>query len=232
MVNFFQDKSTIDRLQNRYRIVAINLPGAGNTPWYGPDVLFDDLTSTILAVVDGETKGPFGLVGYSTGAMLAIHLAAREPSRVNKLVSIAPWLTHDPRTVFFFDFWERLVTTDLHLFARYNTLTAFSQTAHTYMDTDSFAGTVEAFSNTGFNQDLPKLIRMNRDTVTVQEDLPQITASTMIIGFSDDRICPISYARQVAKGIAGAKFVQIEAGHGGPWEATEAMNKAIDEALS
>lgn len=225
-------QSTIDALKGRFRVVAINLPSAGNTVWAEDAIDFDALTEAVLAVAGAETNDVFHLVGYSTGAMLAIHAAARQPERVGSLVAIAPWLTNDARTQFFFNFWGRLLTTDASLFAEFNTLTALSQTAHTYMNAEAFTQTAESFVNTGFNADLLRLIRLNVETVSVAEDLPLIKARTTIVGFSDDRICPIHYARQVANGIAGATFVEINAGHAGPWEATEAMNLAIREVLT
>ena len=223
--------ATIDLLAPTHRVLAVNLPGAGHTTWSAAEVTFTDLTDLVLALADAEGLATFGLVGYSTGAMLAMQVAGTAPGRVSLLVAIAPWLTNDARTTYFFRFWGDLLQTDAQLFARYNTLTALSQTAHTYMNEEAFAGTTAAFANTGFNADLPKLLRMN-EHVSVEPALGRITAATQVVAFADDRICPPHYARTVTERIAGAALVEIPAGHGGPWEATEAMNAVITQFLA
>ena len=221
---------TIDLLAPTHRVLAVNLPGAGHTTWSAAEVGFTDLTDLVLALADAEGAATFGLVGYSTGAMLAVQIAGTAPDRVSRLVALAPWLTNDARTAYFFRFWGDLLQTDPHLFARYNTLTALSQTAHAHMDEAAFAGTTAAFASTGFNADLPKLIRLN-EQVSVEGVLSRVQARTQIVAFTDDRICPPHYARTVAAGIPGAVLVEIGAGHGGPWEATAAMNEAITQFL-
>jgi pimeloyl-ACP methyl ester carboxylesterase len=224
-------QSTIAHLAPGRTVLALNLPGAGNTTWHQAEVSLDALSRLVMALVAQEKLSRFSLVGYSTGAMVALRTAAQFPGCVDKLVAIAPWLENDARMRFFFDLWGQLLERDPSLFARYNTLTALSHLAHGQMDQSAFEVTVQSFATAGFNADLDKLIRMNQ-TASVVKDLSAITAQTTVVGFSFDNICPVGYAKAVAGGVTGAVFVEIPAGHAGPWEATGQLNGAILTALA
>jgi pimeloyl-ACP methyl ester carboxylesterase len=222
-------QTTIEQLSPYRRVIAVNLPGAGNTSWEQPSVGLEALTHLINAVAVEEQATRMDIVGYSTGAMLALTLAGKLQEKVGKVIAIAPWV-HDARQRFFFDFWHKLFLADISLFASYNTLTALSMVTHHTMSDEGFRETQHAFANTGFNSKLPDLLKM-LPTLDVSPYLPLITARTSIIGFTHDLICPPAGARVLAAQIANAGYREIAAGHAGPWEANSQMNQAIAEWL-
>ena len=88
-----QWQALIDLLKDRYRIVAPNLFGYGDTPPWGredPQTLADQ-AGLILALC-GETEGPIHLVGHSFGGAVALKAATLLGSRVGKLVLFEPTL--------------------------------------------------------------------------------------------------------------------------------------------
>jgi pimeloyl-ACP methyl ester carboxylesterase len=223
-------QTTFEQLAAHRRVLALNLPGAGKTTWSKAVVHPEQLSGLVSALAGEEGLARFSLVGYSTGAMVALRAAAQFSQLVDKLVVIAPWLPGEARMEFFFALWGQLLEMDPALFARYNTLTALSPLAHGQMDRAAFEATAQSFTATGFNADLGKLIRMNQ-SIQVEDALPLIKARTTVIGFAYDNMCPVHNARAVAERVPAAAYTEIAAGHAGPWEASGQVNQAILAAL-
>jgi pimeloyl-ACP methyl ester carboxylesterase len=82
--------SVAPRLAERYRVLAIDLPGFGRSPLAGR-------RSTIAANVDVVTRaitwlsdGPIVLIGNSMGGLLALGAAAQQPELLHGLVLVDP----------------------------------------------------------------------------------------------------------------------------------------------
>jgi len=78
-------------LQDRWRVIRIDLPGAGLTG-ADPTGDYSDARSihVLLALMDGLGVAHASVVGHSMGGRLAWRLAAEHPQRVDKLVLLAP----------------------------------------------------------------------------------------------------------------------------------------------
>lgn len=78
-------------LENRFRLVALDLPGFGLT---GPDPTGDysdeRSVAVLVALLDRLGIGQAAVVGSSMGGRIAWRFAAAEPGRVSKLVLMAP----------------------------------------------------------------------------------------------------------------------------------------------
>ena len=74
-------------LAERRRVIAIDLPGFGESPPAGPGF---DLGAVADRVVAGLGGGRFDLVGHSLGGTVAVAIAARHPEAVGRLVLVAP----------------------------------------------------------------------------------------------------------------------------------------------
>jgi pimeloyl-ACP methyl ester carboxylesterase len=218
-------QSSIELFSKSHKVISINLPSAGNTTWTKQELSLEDLAKVVKSVIENENEKSVTLIGYSTGAIVALAFAGIFESETKSVIALAPWLAN-ARQKFFFNFWGKLLKTDKELFARYNTITALSINAHGYMNDEAFEGTAQVFSNTGFNDDLPLLIE-TLTTVNIEPYLSDIKAKTKIIGFTFDLIAPINQAKEISDKVNGAVYAEIQAGHAGPWEATEKMNKEI-----
>jgi pimeloyl-ACP methyl ester carboxylesterase len=83
-------KTLLPSLGKEYTIVAIDLPGHGQTKW--EDRYFDQ--KALMAVVQG-IKNDFGaekfaLIGHSLGGRVALNIAGVQPSWVDQLILLAP----------------------------------------------------------------------------------------------------------------------------------------------
>ena len=72
-----------ERLGERYRCFAPDLPGHGDATWRRP-ASFDAVTAYLRAL----PAPSFALAGYSMGGRLALHFALTHPDRVERLVLV------------------------------------------------------------------------------------------------------------------------------------------------
>ena len=147
-------------LERERRVININLVGAGNTTFQKDQLSIDDLVALVIAVADAEEAERFSVVGYSTGAVAGLAVAARHPERINRFIAVAPWADSDARTQSFFLLWERIYAVDPTLFIHFNTHLALSEQTQLQMDAEAFSSTKRNFENAGFNDDLGKVINL------------------------------------------------------------------------
>lgn len=76
----------LDRLQQHWRVITVDLPGHGKSPpLAAPDYTIDAITDEIATVMEQGAR----VVGWSLGGMVALNLACRYPHLVKQLVLVA-----------------------------------------------------------------------------------------------------------------------------------------------
>ena len=89
-----------DRLEDRYRVVTLDLRGHGDSGRSAEGAYSQaDFSNDIGRLLKGLDLGPAVLVGHSFGGMVAAEVAATNPKRVSKLVllsSIGLWRDDTP----------------------------------------------------------------------------------------------------------------------------------------
>jgi pimeloyl-ACP methyl ester carboxylesterase len=82
-----------ETLQDRHRVIAINLFGYGNTsPWPGERPLMLADQAELVAAAAALSQEPVALVGHSLGAAVAMEAAARLGDRIRVLIVFEPIL--------------------------------------------------------------------------------------------------------------------------------------------
>src|SRR5262245_37686952 len=76
----------LPRFGEAYRAIAIDTPGFGMSDPPPPAVGIDFYARALLEAMDSLSLSSAHVVGYSTGAAIALELAATRPDRVRKLV--------------------------------------------------------------------------------------------------------------------------------------------------
>jgi pimeloyl-ACP methyl ester carboxylesterase len=80
----------LDRFTGKYRVLAIDLPGFGQSDALDGDHDFESYERCLGDLIQSRTKGPIIVVGHSMGGQLAAGLALKHPDRVVAAVLIAP----------------------------------------------------------------------------------------------------------------------------------------------
>lgn len=78
----------IPALAARYRVVVPDLIGFGRSRCPGPLPAMPDVAAVFTRWMDAAQTGPVHLVGHSMGGHLAVHVAARHPERIRRLVLV------------------------------------------------------------------------------------------------------------------------------------------------
>jgi pimeloyl-ACP methyl ester carboxylesterase len=98
-----QWRALMERLSDRFRVIAVDAYGAGKSPDWPPGTpgwLDDELA--LLEPLCDNIEGQFHLAGHSYGAAIALKAALRNPARVKSLAVYEPTLfslllAQDPR---------------------------------------------------------------------------------------------------------------------------------------
>ncbi len=85
-------------LAARYRVLAPERRGHGRTPDVEGPYSYDGMADDTAAFMDEVGAGPAHVIGWSDGAVVALHLALRRPDLVAKLVVIGSAVTDEGAT--------------------------------------------------------------------------------------------------------------------------------------
>jgi pimeloyl-ACP methyl ester carboxylesterase len=77
----------------RYRCIAVNLPGFGTSPRLSHRVTIPDYADLIIGLIKQLTDKPVVLVGHSMGGMICLNIAMKQPELVERMVLICPTIS-------------------------------------------------------------------------------------------------------------------------------------------
>ncbi|ULR52151.1 alpha/beta fold hydrolase [Streptomyces deccanensis] len=78
-----------------HTVVAPDYPGSGETPVAGAPLDLDELTDGVVDSAVRRGVGPFAVLGFSLGTLVAVRAAVRHPERVTALVLTAGFARPD-----------------------------------------------------------------------------------------------------------------------------------------
>lgn len=209
------------RLPDR-RVIALDLPGHGKSSQRGDQpVSVAGYAQAVIALLDELGIHQFIAVGHSMGGAIAQRLALTYPDRVAGLVLIGTGsrLAVNPKILETLDDDPQTVVGWIHKWSW----------APTTPD-DLRAAAYEALQATP-----PALIRADYaacDAFDVSDRLGDISAPTLVISGSLDKMTPPTLGQDLAAGIPHTQFVLIEGGgHSMHLEQAEAVAKTVRQWL-
>ncbi|WP_017591295.1 alpha/beta fold hydrolase [Nocardiopsis potens] len=217
---------------DRFTVVAPDLSGSGATTDPGGPITVDDLVAEVLGAARHAGLDRFHLVGHSLGAVVATAVAGTVPDRVLSLTAHAGWVRTDPHMAFQFDLWLRLMRIDPGLQARLLQATAMGEAtlrSRTAADFEAAAAGFAALLD-GAADGFVRQVEADL-AVDVAALLPEITAPTLLISGTDDRIVPPRHQEEQARLIPHAELLRLPGGHALPFEAPEAFTSAVLDHL-
>jgi len=194
-------------------LVRYDERGNGLSDWDTPELSFEAFVDDLETVVDAAGLDQFDLLGISQGAPVAIAYSLRHPRRIRRMILLGGYARG----------WAlRLHGDDL---ARREAMVTLTRTgwgsdnpAYRQMFTSLYipGGTAEQL---GWWNELQKIStspanaeRLQRalSTIDVTALLPYVTVPTLVAHATRDHVIPADAGRQLAHGIPGAKFLELD----------------------
>ena len=197
----------VPALAERYRVVTYDTRGPGESPAPAGPYTVDDLVDDVLALLDRIGARRAHVAGLSLGGMTAMRLAAREPSRVGRLVLLATSAKPDPQ-----GFLDRAVqarsggTAPLAPAIVGRWLTPAYAAEH-----PDLVARLEAMIVAADDEGYALCCEVVA-AVDLREDLARITAPTLVVSGAEDPALPPPHQQAIADGIAGASLVSVSPG--------------------
>ncbi|MDQ0717303.1 3-oxoadipate enol-lactonase/4-carboxymuconolactone decarboxylase [Streptomyces luteogriseus] len=194
----------IPELIKQWRVFRFDLPGHGGAPAY-PAGSVGDLTTRLLATLEGLGVQRFGYAGCALGGAVGIELALRHPERLASLALIAA----SPRFGTADEFRQRGVI------VRTNGLDPIARTAPERWFTGGFAAAQPAITEWA--------VQMVRTTdpgcyiascealasFDVRPELGRVGVPTLVLVGSDDQVTGPAEARTLVAGIPDARLAVV-----------------------
>jgi pimeloyl-ACP methyl ester carboxylesterase len=200
---------TIPGLAERHRVLAVDLPGFGRS--HGQEFRLDTAAELLAAWAEAIGLERAAFVGHSMGGLVVADLAAGRPDLVERVVLVNSAGLALPQRVT-----RHLANAaggGRHLPRRVYPIAlgcvlqsgplTIARAAHQVLATD------------------------------LTDRLGRITAPTLVVWGSDDRLLPADYGRRLAAAIPGARFVEIaDAGHSPMWTRPAEFERTVEAFLA
>jgi len=229
-------------LADRYRVIIIDNRGIGQSsedPGPVPTLTIETMAADALAVLDALGIAQAHVVGHSMGGVIAQQVALQARQRVRSLALLCTFgrakdaMQLRPATI--------LQGLRMVLGTRRMRRQAFLELVMppgllATSDRDQLASELVPLFGRDLAEQPPIIMRQARamarhDTFARLAELATIPA--LVVSAAQDRIAFPQYGRALAKGITGARYVEIpEAGHGVPIHSPALINDLLSEHLA
>jgi pimeloyl-ACP methyl ester carboxylesterase len=224
-------EDALPRLATRFRVIAPDLPGFGesekpppNRYAYGLQAFSESLADVIAAV--GVSR--VSICGHAMGGAIALTLAANHPHLVDKLVLASP-LVYPPRP----DALTRLASTPIIgpiVFKQLYGRTVFRRHFHdrvyggaTPVPEARIDYLFDLFNVPAAREAAYATMLSLNDTRPLMASLSRVSAPALIAWGRADRVSPVDQGRRLARELRGARFEVLECGHSPPEECPDAF---------
>jgi pimeloyl-ACP methyl ester carboxylesterase len=217
--------------QERFRVIAFDNRGAGRSAAPPGPYTTRQMAADAAALLDHLGIARAHVIGHSLGGMIAQELALAYPERVDRLVLVASLAYPRPA------FWVPWSTFLVQAAQRGLDPAGSALWQMPWMLTPTFMArheVVEAALANALHDPYPAPAHglaaqaaagLAHDT---RSRLPRIAAPTLVLVGAEDIITPVSYARELAAGIPGARLQVLErGGHLAYLEYLEAVTGAL-----
>lgn len=196
-------RKMIKQLSQKFMVLAFDNRGAGFSD--KPDIPYtiEMMADDTAALMASAGIEQANVLGTSLGGRIAMALALRHPERVKKMVLVSTFASQPEKKLPLSYHAVKLAT---------GWVSAFRKRTQPYY---AFVHQLEA--SRGF---------------VCAAKLGDITAPTLILHGTKDRIAPFKLAEELHSGISGSKLVSFKGGHAFPLMHGESFIKEVDSFLS
>jgi 3-oxoadipate enol-lactonase len=201
----------IAAFKDRYRVIAMDNPGSGDSSPVDAPCTTEELADTMLALMDNLGVEQAHVVGRSLGGLIGQHMALRAPERIRSLILAASTARVDPigkrilenmrEVLEWRDNWADWARHSAHVFVA----PAF------YNDNPEAMARIEALVG---NEVRSKASYVNLNHTALSHDtsarLGEIACPTLIMAGRLDPICSMQGTDEMSAGIPNAETVVFE----------------------
>jgi pimeloyl-ACP methyl ester carboxylesterase len=220
----------------KYRTIVFDNRGVGLTVIPDTPFTIDDMADDTVALLDALNIEKAHIIGVSMGGRIAQALALRHPKKLKSLVLCSTTARVPPRTRFALGMMaDALAKGNIsHEFHDMMMLSwTFSDRA---FSSPEFMNRIRAGASAGRIRPSPaNMVRQLQagHQFDTSLRLGEIKTPTMVIHGNEDILFPISYGKELAAGIPGAKFVELQgAAHSAYIEAADRFVPAVMSFLA
>ncbi|MBT2417796.1 3-oxoadipate enol-lactonase [Streptomyces sp. ISL-22] len=203
-----------------HRVVRWDLPGHGGSAagLIRPGATVGDLADLVLALADSLGIERFAYAGVSLGGAVGLHLAVHHPERVTSLAVICSSAHFNGSQP-----WQERAA-----LVRREGLAGLAESANARWFTPGFTVPGLVADHRGADRDAYAACCDALAAFDLRDELPSITAPTLLIAGREDPATPPAHLREIADAVAGAALVEIPgASHLAPAQCPEAVLTAL-----
>lgn len=239
LVNHLEYDDIIEPLATRFRVIAMDLPGFGDSEKPPParySYGIESFADAIADVIAAMNLGRVSLLGHSMGGAIALTLAADHPELVEKLV-----LTNSLVYPFPLDFKSRLpllpvvgpfIFKQLYgraMFRGYFRDNVFSP-GHP-LPLERIDRYYDYFNTPAARESAYAVMKSILDTRAVVARIPRVTMPTLVVWGRDDRMFRAALGQRLAREIPGARLELLDTGHAPNEERPEQFAAIVSKFL-
>jgi pimeloyl-ACP methyl ester carboxylesterase len=207
------------QLGKHFRVFAVDLPGFGESERPSPSKFGYELPAfadTLLDVTAALGLQRISILGHGLGGSIALALAAKHPSVVENLMTVAPFVypcNHG-----------RLIETSAlplvgrHFFKQFLGETSFRKMACHYGESakvpeERIRLAFQQFDTPAARESAHATLVSMLDTRALIAMLPRVSTRTLIMWGREDPLCPALHARNLSRQIVSARLEVLATGH-------------------
>lgn len=203
----------VEELRDRFRMIAVDLPGHGRSPW-SPGRNTPAEQAWLLHSTLTPISNRYSLLGWSLGGQIALDLAAAMPAQIAKLVLVAttPRFTAAPD-------WPYGMKADAIAKMATQLREDYQQTVRDFLDLQvrgslEGASVIEQLRKALFVHGEAKPEALETGLVTLatsdlRPTLPHVRTPTLVIAGQNDRITAPGASRALAEALPDARYVEM-----------------------
>ncbi|MFJ2904155.1 alpha/beta fold hydrolase [Streptomyces sp. NPDC087212] len=198
----------LDDLAQDHTLVGPHYPGAGGSPVAAGPLELDDLADLLVEAAVAAGQDSFAVLGESLGSAVAVRIATRHPHRVLALVLTAGFPAADPvlalaarviKSLAADGRWE-----DVARFALVSCMSPADLADLEPADLDAPVAQTLAAIPPGMTDHFDLVSR-----VDVRADLAKVSAPTLVVAPTGDRLVLPESSARLAAGIPGARLLEL-----------------------
>jgi len=225
----------VARLAERYRVLAVDLPGFGKSDKRAGDYTPMAMADVLARVLDEKRVARAHVIGHSWGSSVVLAFALRHPTRLDRLV-VASSFAFDDQLIPLFR-WARASRGLGKLLYALVYREAMGERLYLNFNDPAYVSE-EVVDEVKRGLDSPGAVAAALEAAhgmrldALQRDYRHVSAPTLVLWGREDRVAQLAYGERLARMLPRARLVVVpQCGHIPMWECTGETAGAILDHL-